>query len=75
MHFQGLRNIQRFGGEGGQIYAFGSRIEKEGLTGRAITLCKLNKRPLESNSISVSTHRQQSLYYLRTEVRGDFNIH
>ena len=40
-----------------------ARIEKEGLTERAIILCKLNKRLLES-SISVGIHRQKSLYYL-----------
>ena len=37
------------------------RIEKEGLTERAIILCKLNKSLLES-SISVDIHRQKSLY-------------
>ena len=42
---------------------FLSRIEKEGLTERAIILCKLNKSLLES-SISVGIHRQKSLYYI-----------
>ena len=42
------------------LYVF---IEKEGLTERAILLCKLNKSLLES-SISVGIHRQKSLYYL-----------
>ena len=42
---------------------FGPRIEKEGLTERAIILDKLNKSLLES-SISVGIYRQKSLYYL-----------
>ena len=42
---------------------FEARIEKEGLTERAIMLCKLNKSLLES-SILVGIHRQKSLYYL-----------
>ena len=41
------------------LYVF---IEKEGLTERAILLCKLNKSLLES-SISVGIHRQKSLNY------------
>ena len=40
-----------------------ARIEKEGLTERAIILCKLNKSLIES-SISVGMHRQKGLYYL-----------
>ena len=40
-----------------------ARIEKEGLTERAIILCKLNKSLLES-SISVGIQRQKSLSYL-----------
>ena len=39
------------------------RIEKEGLTEKAIILCKLNKSLLES-SLSVGIHWQKSLYYL-----------
>ena len=40
------------------------RIEKEGLTERAIILCKLNKSLLESSK-SVGIHRQKSLYSLK----------
>ena len=40
-----------------------TRIEKEGLTERAIILCKPSRSLLES-SISVGIHRQKSLYYL-----------
>ena len=40
-----------------------ARIYKEGLTERAIILCKLNKSLLEK-SMSVGIHRQKSLYYL-----------
>ena len=39
-------------------WRFWARIEKEGLTERAIKLCKLNKSLLES-SISVGIHRQK----------------
>ena len=45
------------------IFYICARIEKEGLTERAIILCKLNKSPLKI-SISVGIHRQKSLYYL-----------
>ena len=40
------------------------RIYKEGLTERAIILCKLNKSLLESSK-SVGIHRQNSLYSLK----------
>ena len=43
-----------------------TRIEREGLTERAIILCKLNKSLLES-SISAGIHRQKSLYILLNE--------
>ena len=41
-----------------------SRIEKEGLTERAIILCKLNKSLLES-SISVGIHRKKEFVFLK----------
>ena len=44
-----------------------SRIEKEGLTERAIMLCKLNKSQLES-SISVGIHKQKVCIPERTFV-------
>ena len=43
---------------------FEARIEKDGLTERAIMLCKLNKSLLESSK-SVGIHRQNFLYSLK----------
>ena len=46
------------------IACSGARIYKEGLTERAIMLCKLNKSRLVS-STSVGIHRQKILYSLK----------
>ena len=45
------------------VHDMEARIEKEGLTERAIILCKFNKSLLES-SISVGKKKKKSLYYL-----------
>ena len=51
-----LRRVYRF--------RYIPRIENEGLTERAIILCKLNKSLLE-NSKSLGIHRQKKLYSLK----------